>query len=385
MKYDDAEYFFLNFETEQDQRAAYTHIGMYLAWAQLRGLSQALSSELGERRVTGATLLENECDSKLTAEEFNAEGNAFTAHYYEKHFVVDYQRVFELQMPRTGHATDDFCGIDDTWENFDRLAPLLDKRLAAWRAGGAPDGGEASGDGQLSLVPKHGAAAIDGDSDAEGSARLATLHKLAAQGDAKAWHDIGHMYIEGDGVPRDERLASDAFEEAAKLGEPVCMFNIGVRLWQGVGREIDEPKGVEWLTKAARLGEPRATYMLGVAYKDGVGGLQKDRLLCEALVLLARKTGMKEAVDAPIREESLAEATALAERLRGDQKGFDRIIAQHLRVAAARLERTEAANRSRRNFAWGAGGVAVLGLLLMFGRNRRTSHVRQPNRAVGQQ
>jgi len=38
MKYDDAEFCFLNFETELANEAGGTHTGMYLAWAAQRGL-----------------------------------------------------------------------------------------------------------------------------------------------------------------------------------------------------------------------------------------------------------------------------------------------------------------------------------------------------------
>jgi len=38
MKYDDAEFCFLNFETELANEKGGTHTGMYLAWAAQRGL-----------------------------------------------------------------------------------------------------------------------------------------------------------------------------------------------------------------------------------------------------------------------------------------------------------------------------------------------------------
>ena len=78
MKYDDAEYLFLNFETERDNDDAGTHIGMYLAWAILRGLGgehfsapEAAShiQRLKAREITGAEVLWDRCDGKLTDDD----------------------------------------------------------------------------------------------------------------------------------------------------------------------------------------------------------------------------------------------------------------------------------------------------------------------------
>lgn len=63
-KYDDAEYCFLNFETDLENEAGGTHIGMYLAWAAHRKLLGELHYEpdnaeplnqLLTRQITGCT------------------------------------------------------------------------------------------------------------------------------------------------------------------------------------------------------------------------------------------------------------------------------------------------------------------------------------------
>jgi hypothetical protein len=151
MKYDDAEYCFLNFETELANEAGGTHTGMYLAWAAQRGLlgdafarpdAQKKVASLLAREITGRDLYFDRCDGKLTSDDLSAQGNAFTAWYYEKQFVLDFERVFREQIPDTGHATDDFCSVPDTWANCDRLARALDHRFSQWNAGrNAPAGG----------------------------------------------------------------------------------------------------------------------------------------------------------------------------------------------------------------------------------------------------
>lgn len=160
MKYDDAEYLFLNFETERDNDDAGTHIGMYLAWAILRGMGgehfskpEAAShmQRLKAREITGAGVLWDRCDGKLTDDDFNDVGNAFTVAYYEKQFVRDYERVFQRDFVDSGHPTDDFCSVPDTWDHFERMAAVLDQRFAQWRKSSSPSAPAPTS--SLQLVP----------------------------------------------------------------------------------------------------------------------------------------------------------------------------------------------------------------------------------------
>jgi len=142
MKFDDAEYHFLNFATDLPQEAGGTHIGMYLAWLALRGMAGETLvdyvADLRARTRTGCDVLFDGCDGKFTEDEVDADGAAFTKAYYEAHFRSDFERTFAGDFTRTGHATDDFCSIADTWENFDRIAPVLDRRLRHWRGDAPP-------------------------------------------------------------------------------------------------------------------------------------------------------------------------------------------------------------------------------------------------------
>src|SRR5262249_36667179 len=225
MKYDDAEYCFLNFETDLDNNAASTHIGMYLGWCVLRGLARIDPADeswteevarLGRREITGGELLTHQCDCKLMADDLGDEGNAFTQAYYEAQFVKDYETVLRDQMPGTGHDTDDFCSVPDTWQNFDRLAPLLDRRFAEWKTKtGRPSAKD------LRLKPLEGAAPAGGDA-------LDALEKRAAAGDGQAWYELGAEYITGKNTPRDFAKAADAFEKAAQLGVVEAAYNLAV-------------------------------------------------------------------------------------------------------------------------------------------------------------
>jgi hypothetical protein len=63
-----------------------THLTRYLRWASDRGL-------LAEARpgLSDVDLLES-CDGKLTNEDFTEEGGGFTADYYERGHIAEFQR-----------------------------------------------------------------------------------------------------------------------------------------------------------------------------------------------------------------------------------------------------------------------------------------------------
>ena len=112
-----------------------THIGMYLAWIIHRNLASNELVVLGgdtynwilNRETTGRDLLFNKLDEKFFDELLNPEGRAFTRDYYETNgYANDYDRVL-------GGALDSLYEVKDTWENFDKIAAVLDERLAAWR------------------------------------------------------------------------------------------------------------------------------------------------------------------------------------------------------------------------------------------------------------
>ena len=316
MKYDDSEYYFLNFETALDNHAANTHVGMYLAWAVHAGLARDDAQDEGwaqataatrARQLTGANLLSDLCDGKLTDMEFNAEGNDFTSSYYGGGFHKDYARVFDSQIPSTGHDADDICSVPDTWDNFDLLKPVLDRRLAQWRS-------DRQGGG-LSLEPISGAPATPApQADAGPAPDMAALRTRAERGDRDAWYALAVEYISGAHVPRDFVQAANAFEKAAQAGIPEAAFNLGVCYQNGDGRPQDAKQRLRWFALAAEGGHGEATYFLAQAYRQGEQ-VPQDFVASNALMLLAQRRGVEEARSAGVMAGSLAESLALAEQL----------------------------------------------------------------------
>ena len=327
MKYDDSEYCFLNFETDLDNHAADTHIGMYLAWAMLTGLSRDADemtdwapelARLEAREVTGADLLSELCDGKLTDEDFNAEGNLFTAAYYEEFFVADYCRVFADQIPDTGHSADDLCSVPNTWANFDKLKPLLDRRYAAWKSG-------------------RNAAAVGGAGKAAAVPDIASLRQRAAAGDANAWYELAAEYITGERLPRDFKQAADAFEKAAQGGIPEGAYNLGVCYQNGDGRPQDAQQRLRWFALAAEGGHGQAAYHLALAYRQG-DPLPQDFVASNALMLLAQRRGVDEARQAGIMAGSTTESFLLAEQLNQPGQLVALLSARRRKVLAGQAE-----------------------------------------------
>ena len=127
------------FPKDAPQEKAGTHMGMYLAWIINNDLIGELHSdecvaEIGmvkERITTGRTFLINECDFCLGDEDFNDEGLAFTLYYYSddrtvKQYLMDYAEMF-IKEPMT------FWDVDDTWENYDKIRPVIDERYRSWQ------------------------------------------------------------------------------------------------------------------------------------------------------------------------------------------------------------------------------------------------------------
>jgi len=111
-----------------------THIGMFLAWAIHRGLENASFNEYAaqalasvrQRQMTGRQFFIKWCDEKFSADDLSPAGADFANAYYRT-YLNDY--VGEL-APGGQSA----YHIEDTWETFDRIATLLDRKHAEFLA-----------------------------------------------------------------------------------------------------------------------------------------------------------------------------------------------------------------------------------------------------------
>lgn len=142
MKYDDATWHSgSDFPAGLPAEAGATHCGIFLAWALLADLggdyhtvdSAEDLERLRARRLTPGEYFLMVCDGKLTDEDFNAEGNDFAGSYYQlgdAGFIGDYQQYLAKGLATEYH-------VEDSWTSYDKLKPVLDRRLANWRRGRA--------------------------------------------------------------------------------------------------------------------------------------------------------------------------------------------------------------------------------------------------------
>ncbi|SHK35777.1 hypothetical protein SAMN02745163_03667 [Clostridium cavendishii DSM 21758] len=86
-----------------------THIGMYLAWIILNNLEGEELHEGGEK----------ELEFTLSYYLDNGEG------YGE--YINDYLEIFDNDAKET------FYALENTWENYDKIAPIISKRYKQWK------------------------------------------------------------------------------------------------------------------------------------------------------------------------------------------------------------------------------------------------------------
>jgi hypothetical protein len=129
-----------NFPADLPPENGGTHIGMYLAWVIDRGLaSPRLVKEAGrslqllrERRITGRRLLFTELDEKFFDALLTQTGTDFTRDYYETDvYFADYDAILAGGLPSTYH-------VEDSWENYDKIAAVIDERFSQWQRGVKP-------------------------------------------------------------------------------------------------------------------------------------------------------------------------------------------------------------------------------------------------------
>ena len=114
---------------------AYLHIGIYMGWIIDNDLyseyfEEEASTEIYrfKRRDIGCIILAEIWNGALSHELFNDETNLFTFYYYAGGiFKKDYNELLTK-----GHKT--IYHVDDSWENFDKIAKRITERYGEWRS-----------------------------------------------------------------------------------------------------------------------------------------------------------------------------------------------------------------------------------------------------------
>ena len=97
----------------------------------MQGESAVRLERLRARQLTPVQYFLAVCDGQLTDEDFGPEGNGFAIAYYQQGvsgYLGDYQEYLAKGLPTEYH-------VPGGWTSYDKLKPVLDRRLANWRRG----------------------------------------------------------------------------------------------------------------------------------------------------------------------------------------------------------------------------------------------------------
>jgi TPR repeat protein len=101
--------------------------------------------------------------------------------------------------------------------------------------------------------------------------------KAATQGVAAAQNNLGLMYAQGRGVPRDPARAAELWQAAARQTHPIAQFNLGLAFFRGEGVAEDKTEAERWFRRAAEGGLAEAQYALGQVKRFGLTGPVEEK------------------------------------------------------------------------------------------------------------
>jgi TPR repeat protein len=96
--------------------------------------------------------------------------------------------------------------------------------------------------------------------------------ELANQGDRIAQLQLGLMYDEGLGAPKQNQQAVRWFSVASSQGDPEAPYYLGRIYQDGRNGQKSQPRARRWYHVAAQRGHQKAAVNLGVMYAYGLGG-----------------------------------------------------------------------------------------------------------------
>ena len=97
---------------------------------------------------------------------------------------------------------------------------------------------------------------------------------LAGSGDAEAQRQLGRLYRDGRGTPRNAPLAVQWLTKSAEQNNASAQSALGEIYWRGAGVEPDYAQALRWFEKSAAQGNAIGQNGLGVLYENGFGAPQ---------------------------------------------------------------------------------------------------------------
>lgn len=109
---------------------------------------------------------------------------------------------------------------------------------------------------------------------------LEYLHNAAEAGSTKAQSVLAVMYLDGQGVDKDEKRAMELFQQVADAGDTSGKVGLALCHILGMGTEVNEALGLKLMQEAASEGDSDAALHLASFYMEGTHGMPKDDEAC---------------------------------------------------------------------------------------------------------
>lgn len=123
----------------------------------------------------------------------------------------------------------------------------------------------------------------------------AQVAELAAANDINAVTEMSVRYVQGNGVPKDEKKALELLGRGVAKNHPVATYLMGVAHAAGIGVPQDDAKAVVWFERAANLGNSDGQYWLAFMTAHGRGGITASWENAYPLMLKAAELGHSDA------------------------------------------------------------------------------------------
>tara|TARA_R110002167_G_scaffold31684_12_gene103896 strand:- start:208 stop:921 length:714 start_codon:yes stop_codon:yes gene_type:complete len=93
----------------------------------------------------------------------------------------------------------------------------------------------------------------------------------AKDGDPEAQTRLAVLYLRGEGVNKNPETAAGLLRTAAKAGYPPAIMNLAKMYYHGIGVPRDKALAADWYGKAAAMEEPVAMHSLAILNLKGDG------------------------------------------------------------------------------------------------------------------
>lgn len=97
------------------------------------------------------------------------------------------------------------------------------------------------------------------------------IKRLAEAGSAQAQFQLGGLYAQGHGAPKDDRKAAIWLRKAAEQKDVEAQIGLAILYFHGEGVPKDYALSFEWMRRAAEQGNAYAQVSLGSLYDNGTG------------------------------------------------------------------------------------------------------------------